>query len=122
MARQPRIDFPCGFYHVIARGNQRATIFHDAADYIAYLGRFERYRRRDSVVLHAYVLMANHVHLRMETGTQPLLRTMQLLQFTYSQYYNRRYRQDRACLSGAVPSHRLRPRCLSGRTCAVSLC
>lgn len=44
-------------------------------------------------MLHAYVLMANHVHLLMETGTQPLSRTMQLLQFTYSQYYNRRYRR-----------------------------
>lgn len=26
MARKPRIDFPGAFYHVIVRGNQRATI------------------------------------------------------------------------------------------------
>jgi hypothetical protein len=37
MARQPRIDFPGAFSHVIARGNRRATIFHDEADYLAYL-------------------------------------------------------------------------------------
>jgi REP element-mobilizing transposase RayT len=91
MARKPRIDFPGAFYHVIVRGNQRATIFHDPADYTAYLERLERYRRRDSVTLHAYVLMTNHVHLLLETGAQPLSRTMQTLQFTYSQYYNRRY-------------------------------
>ncbi len=91
MARKPRIDFPGAFYHVIVRGNQRATIFHDPADYTAYLDRLERYRRRDGVTLHAYVLMPNHVHLLLETGAQPLSRTMQTLQFTYSQYHNHRY-------------------------------
>ncbi|TKB75291.1 MAG: hypothetical protein E8D46_03145, partial [Nitrospira sp.] len=91
MARKPRIDFPGAFFHVIARGNRRATIFHEADDYTAYLDRLERYRQRDGVTLHAYVLMTNHVHLLVETGDHPLSRTMQALQFTYSQYYNRRY-------------------------------
>jgi putative transposase len=91
MARQPRIHFSGAFYHVIARGNRRATIFHDEDDYCTYLERVERYRRRDGATLHAYVLMPNHVHLLLETGDQPLSRTMQTLQFTYSQYYNRRY-------------------------------
>lgn len=91
MARKPRIDFPGAFYHVIARGNRRAPLFHDMADYTAYLHRLERYRQRDSLTLHAYVLMNNHVHLLLETGPQSLARTMQTLQGTYSQYYNRRY-------------------------------
>ena len=55
------------------------------------MDRLERYRRRDGVTIHAYVLMTNHVHLLLETGDRPLSRTMQTLQFTYSQYYNRRY-------------------------------
>ena len=91
MARKPRIEFSGAFYHVIARGNRRATIFHDDADSLAYLDRLERYRHRDGVTVHAYVLMTNHVHLLLKTGTQPLSRTLQTLQFTYSQYYNRRY-------------------------------
>ncbi len=91
MARKPRIDFPGALFHVIARGNRRATIFHDADDYTAYLDRLERYRQRDEVTVHAYVLMTNHVHLLVETDAHPLSRTMQALQFTYSQYYNRRY-------------------------------
>jgi|CXWL01.1.fsa_nt_gi REP element-mobilizing transposase RayT len=91
MARKPRIDFPGAFFHVIVRGNRRATIFHEEADYLAYLDRLERYRQRDDVTVHAYVLMTNHVHLLVETGSHPLSRTMQALQFTYSQYYNRRY-------------------------------
>lgn len=91
MARKPRLEFSGAFYHVIARGNRRATLFHDDADSTAYLERLERYRARDGVTLHAYVLMTNHVHLLLETGDRPLSRTMQTLQFTYSQYYNRRY-------------------------------
>ena len=86
MARQPRLHFAGAFYHVIARGNRRATIFHDEDDYRTYLERLERYRKRDGATLHAYVLMPNHVHLLVETGDQPLSRTMQTLQFTYSQY------------------------------------
>jgi hypothetical protein len=39
MARNPRIDFPEAFSHVIVRGNRRATMFHDEADYIAHLDR-----------------------------------------------------------------------------------
>lgn len=91
MARKPRIDFPGAFFHVIARGNQRTRIFHDDSDYGAYLDRLERYRHRDNVTVHAYVLMPNHVHLLLATGLQPLSHTMHTLQFTYSQYYNRRY-------------------------------
>jgi len=91
MARKPRLHFPGAFYHVIARGNRRAAIFHDEADYHTYLDRLERYRQRDGATLHAYVLMPNHVHLLLETGDCPLACTMQTLQFTYSQSYNRRY-------------------------------
>ena len=93
MARKPRIEFAGAFYHVIARGNRRAPIFHDATDYRTYLDRLERYRARDGVTLHAYVVMHNHIHLLLETGKRPLSRTMQTLQFTYSQYYNRRYKR-----------------------------
>ena len=59
MPRKPRLDVSGGLYHVLARGNHRATIFYDDADYRAYLERLERYRHRDGVTLHAYVLMPN---------------------------------------------------------------
>lgn len=61
---------------MIARGNRRATIVHDDANYRAYLDRLERYRRRDGVTLHAYVLMTNHVHLLLETCDRPLSRPL----------------------------------------------
>lgn len=94
MARKPRLNVPGGVYHVLARGNRLATIFHDDADYRAYFERLERYRQRDGVNVHAYVVMSNHVHLLLETGNRPLARTMHTLQFTFSQYYNRRYQKS----------------------------
>ncbi len=39
MGRKPRIDFAGAFYHVITRRNRRAPLFHDVADYTAYLLR-----------------------------------------------------------------------------------
>jgi len=93
MARKPRVEFAGAFSHVMARGNHRQEIFHDDEDRTAYLDRLERYRQRDGCTVYAYVLMTNHVHLLLETGETPLSRTMQTLQFTYTQYYNRRYRK-----------------------------
>ncbi len=64
MAIKARLDGPGGFNHVLARGNRRATIFHDHADYRAYLERLERYRQRDGVTQHAYVLMPDLMALQ----------------------------------------------------------
>ncbi len=77
MARESRVEFAGAFYHVIARGNRRAVLFHVDADYAGYLQRVERYRQRDRLRCYAYVLMANLVHLLVETGEAPLSRTMQ---------------------------------------------
>lgn len=84
MARKPRVEFVGAFYHVICRGNQRQTIFHSDGDRAHYLDRLEHYRERYEFTVYAYVLMANHVHLLLETGRVPLSKIMQGLQFTYT--------------------------------------
>lgn len=91
MARKPRIEFPGAFYHVVSRGNQRQNIFHDKSDHLAYLNRLEHYRKKYRVTVYAFILMSNHVHLLVETKDAPLSKFMQGLQFTYTQYYNRKY-------------------------------
>ena len=91
MARKPRLEYPGGLYHIIARGNQRRAIFHDDVDRRAYLQRVERYKGRYGFLLFAYTLMPNHVHLLIEMPTTPLSKILQGLQQSYTQYYNRRY-------------------------------
>ena len=76
----------------MVRGNQRQKVFGDDRDRLAYLERLEQYRERFGVSVYAYVLMANHIHLLVETKRVPLSKLMQGLQFTYTQTYNRRHR------------------------------
>lgn len=91
MARPPRIEFSGAFYHVIVRGNQRQDIFLDEQDRTEYLSRVSHYKEKTGFVLYSYVLMTNHIHLLIETLKSPLSRIMQLLNFTYTQYFNRKY-------------------------------
>jgi REP-associated tyrosine transposase len=93
VARRPRLFAPGVLYHVIARGNQRQKTFLDDGDYQAYMERLGRYRKRWGVIVYAYCLMPNHVHLLVEAGSQPLSRFMQGLQQSYTQYFNRKRRK-----------------------------
>ena len=91
MPRLPRINVPGGVYHVIARGNNRAAIFHDPSDRQFFLERLAFCRRRFRFFLYAYCLMGNHFHLALELGSESLSRIMHALLFLYSQRFNRRY-------------------------------
>lgn len=77
MARKPRLFAPGVLYHVIVRGNNRQKTFFNDGDYQAYIARLVRYRMQFGVTIYAYCLMSNHVHLLVETGSQPLSRFMQ---------------------------------------------
>jgi REP element-mobilizing transposase RayT len=91
MARKLRIQYPGAFYHIIVRGNQRQDIFRDEADRHEYIKRLQRYKEKYGFLLYAFVLMGNHVHLLIETPSEPISRIMQALNFTYTQYFNRKY-------------------------------
>ena len=91
MARRPRLFAPGILYYVIVRGNYRQKTFLNARDYEAYLERLARYRKQFGVMVYAYCLMSNHVHLLVETGSEPLSKFMQGLQQSYTQYFNRKH-------------------------------
>jgi REP element-mobilizing transposase RayT len=91
MARQPRMEFPGAFYHIIVRGNQKQDIFVEDQDKIEYLKRLKRYKKECGFILYAFVLMTNHVHLLIETPNKPISKIMHLINFTYTQYFNRKY-------------------------------
>jgi REP element-mobilizing transposase RayT len=91
MARKPRIEFEGGFYHVIIRGNQRQKVFHEKKDFLKYLAFLTDYKDRYAFRFYAYVLMDNHVHLLIETGTFPLSKILQGINQRFTMYFNRRY-------------------------------
>ena len=61
MARPLRITYEGAFYHVTARGNERKKIFLSRTDYEKFLSYLRDALRKYGVILHAFVLMGNHV-------------------------------------------------------------
>jgi len=92
MARKPRVHFPGALYHVIARGNQGQTTFREDEDYKLYLKFLFEYKDYFDFLLHAYVLMPNHIHLLIEMGEINLSKLMHRLQFRYTRNFNLKYR------------------------------
>lgn len=91
LPRKLRVQQPGMIHHVIARGNNKENIFNENADKIRYLQLIERYKKRHMVKLLAYCLMDNHVHLLIKQGEESLSKTMQGIQQSYTQYYNKKY-------------------------------
>lgn len=63
MSRRPRFlltDLPL---HVVQRGNDRQQCFFEERDYRVYLRALAEASAHYRVLVHAYVLMTNHVHL-----------------------------------------------------------
>jgi len=95
MARKPRMYLPGVPAHVVQRGNNRAACFFTGADYGYYLECLSQGMKRYGVVLHAYCLMTNHVHLLMTPRSETSIsRTLQHVGRLYVAYVNRRYRRS----------------------------
>lgn len=92
MARLPRLS-AAGFpHHVIQRGNNRQTVFREDADYARYLGWLREIATAHGLLVHAYVLMPNHVHLLATPPTgDALSRVMQSLGRRYVRWFNDKY-------------------------------
>lgn len=63
MPRKPRFVLPGVPQHVIQRGHNREPCFYSEDDYVRYLDTIQQAAALNQVVVHAYVLMTNHVHL-----------------------------------------------------------
>jgi len=93
MPRVSRRDIivPGGTYHVIARGNDKAEIFHDEGDYRRYLSVLRVSKAPQGVSVYHYALMPNHVHLLVRVADKGLSAFMQTVQTAYAKHYCLRY-------------------------------
>jgi putative transposase len=88
----PRFFSPDVPLHVIQRGNNRQSLFHDAGERSFLLALLRRDSVRYGVTVHAYVLMTNHVHLVAtpdERSSVP--RFMQSVGRDYVRWFNERH-------------------------------
>lgn len=91
MPRQPRVQFPGAFYHVMSRGNNKQDIFLSTDDRFDFLDKLAKVVDIFSWVCHAYCLMENHYHLLINTPLANLSEGMHCLNSAYCNGFNRKY-------------------------------
>lgn len=92
MARLPRYYLPHHPQHIIVRGNNGCDIFKREEDYEYYLLQLKKACEKHQCDLHAYALMANHVHLLITPRTEKSIgKAMQMIGRYYVQYFNQSY-------------------------------
>lgn len=63
MPRRARVVVGGWCYHVVSRGNNRATVFHEPSDFHSFLDLIDRAQQQLPVDLLAACLMPNHFHV-----------------------------------------------------------
>ena len=110
MARKARIVIPGQAMHVLVRGNNRETLFHEPTDYTTYLYWLRTAAAQFSVAVHAYALMPNHVHLLLSPKEpQSLAKLMQSLGRRYAQFFNQKHGRTGTIWEGRYRSSLIDP-------------
>jgi putative transposase len=93
MGRLPRTIDDGLVYHALNRGNNRADVYGDDADRLAFLDALAKTRERYPFRLFGYCLMTNHFHLllRPEAG-QSISRILQSLTVAHTWRHHKRHR------------------------------
>jgi putative transposase len=89
MSRALRIEFPGALYHVMARGVARMPIFQNNVDRVMLLKEIEAKVQLGVLIVHAFCLMVNHIHLLCETPFAGLRRIMHDILGNYASGFNR---------------------------------
>lgn len=90
MPRKPRQLVDGGYYHLIARGNNRLFLFAVPQGFAMFTQLLAQAKAKYPWKLLHYCLMTNHLHLlgRIEHGSD-LPKLMQFLLFEYSRWYRK---------------------------------
>jgi len=89
MARIGRSKSATGIYHIMLRGNNKQKIFYTQEDYQKFLELLNRKSQQKSLILYAWCLMPNHVHLLLKEKNQPLGDCFRELLTSFVTWYNR---------------------------------
>lgn len=93
MPTRLRVDL-AGYHHVINRGVNRSVIFDHGDDKEMFLQIINKSATIHKVILHDYSIMDNHYHLLMETQKENIATFMRIVNASYAQYYNKKYKRS----------------------------
>jgi putative transposase len=103
MARHGRFFLPDQPLHVSQRGNDRSAIFFDIEDYEHYRHWLAEAAAEYGSLIHASVLMTNHVHLLVTPErAESLPRAVQSLGRRYTRAINAAQRRSAPCRTCAI--------------------
>lgn len=91
MSRRRRVQYPGAVYHVMARGNRKASIFDDDIDRARFLYLLGQVADRYEFLVYGVCLMDNHYHVIGATPRGQLSDAMRFVNGVYAQASNRRH-------------------------------
>ena len=81
-------------HHIVQRGHNRTKLFLDQEDYRTYYYLLKKFSKDKTVLIYAYCLMINHVHLLIEPKKRENLPFfMKRLNVSYAKYFNKKYQR-----------------------------
>jgi len=93
MPRRARYTVDNGVYHIMIRGNNRNTIFHEDDDFKYFLKLLKENKDKSDIKIYHYILMNNHVHIILKAVTgKSLSETFKRTNISYTLYYRRKYK------------------------------
>lgn len=100
MARNPRLDQPGSWHHVINRGIARRSLFESDDDIRFFLACLARAVRRGQIEVHAWSILTTHFHLLVRSPVGELSSGMRRVQNAYVRRFNRGRRRDGPMVRG----------------------
>ena len=104
MARKPRVYGLSGICHVILRGNNKQNLFNEDTDRYFFLKKLKKYSEELDVVVYAYCLMNNHVHLLIGNASENMSLLVQKIANSYVYFFNRKYERTGHLFQGRFKS------------------
>ncbi len=101
MPRRPRTFIPNHPVHLVQRGHNQSQVFQGPKDAKSYLGWLEEASIRHGTMIHAYVLMPNHIHLVLTPKSESSLpEMMRHVNWRYSRYVNAEHQRSGSLWDG----------------------
>jgi len=91
LSRLPRRRSCTGIYHIMLRGINKQSIFHEDQDRVKFLSTLDRYKQVSNYQLFGYCLMTNHIHLLIKENDEPVSNVIKRISSSYVFWYNQKY-------------------------------
>lgn len=93
MPRVARVKTEDSIYHIMVRSISEIDLFREDSDKGKYFDLIKQYQDRYKFKVYAYCVMKNYGHLIIDCNGGDISRIMHFINFSYAQYYNRKYKR-----------------------------